>query len=114
LIHCQRFFAENCDAVVERFGCHREVNIRGGCQAHRIETALCQHLAVIREHVRDAEFLGDLLGARLCALAECRNLDTGSRSVRQYVSSAEAAPNDTDLYYFLRGCLRHFDLPFFP
>jgi hypothetical protein len=30
------------------------------------------------------------------------------------VSSAEAAANDTDLYYFLRGCLRHFDLPFFP
>src|SRR4029453_394462 len=62
---------------------------------------------VIGENLPDAELPGDFLGTGLRALAEGCHLHTGGCPVRQYVNSAEAAANHTDLYSFLLGCLCH-------
>jgi hypothetical protein len=55
----------------------------------------------------------DFLGTGLCALAERRHLHAGGLPVRQYVSSAEAAANNTDLDTFFLVCLCHYVFRFF-
>ena len=110
LVHRQRLFAENRNTVVEGITGHGKMNVGWRGQAHRIETALGKHLAVIGKNVWDAEFPGHSLGAGLCTLAECGNLYTRGCPVRQYVSPAEATTNDTDLYCFLWGYLCHCNL----
>jgi hypothetical protein len=82
-VHRQRLFAENGDTAAESFISHVEMNVSRCGEAHGIKVTVCKHLAVISEHVRDAEVPRDLLGLGLCALAECRNLYTGGSSVCQ-------------------------------